>query len=119
MFLRRLRRLECRSKRPKTTTTTAWGKRMRPHLSLLLAICALVASATLVDVRADDPKYPDWKGQWLRVRVPGVTGQPGYDPTKQQGRPQQAPLTAEYQAVFEASLADQAAGGQGNDPTYN
>jgi len=28
------------------------------------------------------------------------------------------PLTPEYQTVFEASLADQAAGGQGNDPTY-
>jgi hypothetical protein len=34
------------------------------------------------------------------------------------GRGQQAPLTAEYQAVFEASLADQAAGGQGGDPRY-
>jgi hypothetical protein len=31
---------------------------------------------------------------------------------------QEAPLTAEYQAVFEANLADQAAGGQGTDPTY-
>ena len=31
---------------------------------------------------------------------------------------QEAPLTAEYQAIFEANLADQAAGGQGTDPTY-
>ena len=50
--------------------------------------------------------------------MPGVAGQPAYDQTKVQGRAQQAPLTPEYQAVFEASLADQALGGQGNDPTY-
>ena len=31
---------------------------------------------------------------------------------------QQAPLTPEYQTIFEANLADQAAGGQGTDPTY-
>ena len=34
------------------------------------------------------------------------------------GSAQQAPLTPEYQAVLEASIADQAAGGPGNDPTY-
>jgi hypothetical protein len=31
---------------------------------------------------------------------------------------QEAPLTPEYQAIHEASLADQAQGGQGDDPTY-
>jgi len=93
---------------------------MRSHPAPLLVICALLATGVTIEgARADAAKYPDWKGQWLRVRVPGVAGQPGYDPTKVQGRPQQAPPTAEYQAVFEASLADQAAGGQGNDPTYN
>jgi hypothetical protein len=40
-----------------------------------------------------------------------------WDITKPVGRGQQAPLTPEYQAIFEAGLADQAAGGQGNDPT--
>ena len=43
---------------------------------------------------------------------------PRYDPSKPSGRGQQAPLTPEYQANFEANLADQAAGGQGNDTTY-
>ena len=71
--------------------------------------CATAASAF------DDAKYPDWKGQWTRARVPGAVGQPSHDPTKPPGRGQQAPLTAEYQAIFEANLADQAAGGQGND----
>src|SRR6202030_4440232 len=63
-------------------------------------------------------KYPDLKGQWTRALVPGAVGQPPHDPSKPPGRGQQAPLTAEYQAVFEANLADQTAGGQGNDPTY-
>jgi hypothetical protein len=62
----------------------------------------------------DESRYPDWKGQWLRTD----TGIPRYDPSKPAGRGQQAPLTPEYQAVLEASLADQAAGGQGTDPTY-
>jgi hypothetical protein len=58
----------------------------------------------------DDSKYPDLSGQWLRTD----TGTPRYDPAKPAGRGQQAPLTPEYQAVLEASLADQANGGQGN-----
>jgi hypothetical protein len=60
----------------------------------------------------DESKYPDWSGQWRRTS--GIQ----WDPSKRIGRAQQPPLTTEYQAVFEASLADQAAGGQGNDPTY-
>src|ERR1700719_1228450 len=63
-------------------------------------------------------KYPDLKGQWTRVRVPGAVGQPPHDPSKPPGRGQQAPLTPEYQARFEANLADQAAGGQGTSDTY-
>src|SRR5260370_20782482 len=66
----------------------------------------------------DESKYPDWKGAWRRVAVPGVVGQPSYDPTKRGGRAQEAPLTPEYQAIFEANLKDQAAGGQGTDPNY-
>ena len=59
----------------------------------------------------DQTKYPDWSGQWRKP--PGIGNQ--WDPTKPPGRGQQAPLNAEYQAIFEASLADQAAGGQGAD----
>jgi hypothetical protein len=65
----------------------------------------------------DDAKYPNWKGQWSRVTVPGVGGQPAFDPTKPWGPGQQAPLTAEYQKVLEDSMADQAKGGLGNYPT--
>ena len=74
----------------------------------VVALCAAVASAQAFD----ELKYPDWTGQW-RLGPPTK-----WDPTKPPGRGQQAPLTAEYQAIFEANLADQAAGGQGTDPTY-
>jgi hypothetical protein len=77
-----------------------------------IAIAALVIS--IVPTRAfDDAKYPDLSGQWLRVSL-GMGGQPAFDPTKSWGLGQQAPLTAEYQAILEASIADQANGGQGN-----
>jgi hypothetical protein len=61
----------------------------------------------------DDANYPDWKGQWHRLPVPGIAGAASFDPTKQGGHAQQAPLTAEYQKIFEANLAEQAAGGHG------
>jgi hypothetical protein len=85
------------------------------------SIGALVLTAALLAPFAvahafDDAKYPDLHGQWTRAPVPGAVGQPTYDPGKSWGRGQQAPLTAEYQAIFETNLADQAAGGQGIVP---
>lgn len=62
----------------------------------------------------DDSKYPNLKGQWIRYIVPGLPGQPSFDQTKPWGFGQEAPLTPEYKAVLEASMADQAQGGQGN-----
>jgi len=62
----------------------------------------------------DDAKYPNLKGRWDRFIVPGLPGQPSFDQTKPWGFGQEAPLTPEYKAVLEASLADQAKGGQGN-----
>src|SRR5438270_14047275 len=84
--------------------------------SLIAAIAIVVAlCATTAEIRAwDDSKYPDLKGQW--VRAPG--GGARYDWSKPASRGQEAPLTSEYQAIYEATLADQAAGGQGGDPTY-
>src|ERR1700733_391515 len=85
----------------------------------LIGAIALAALAMRAGVAQawDDSKYPDWKGQWERFVVRGVPGQPSHDQTKPGGFGQQAPLTPEYQAVLEASLADQAAGGLGNFPT--
>jgi hypothetical protein len=65
----------------------------------------------------DDSKYPDLKGQWVRVGPSGFNGT-RFDPSKPPGRGQEAPLTAEYQAILEDNLADQALGGQGTTPTY-
>jgi len=87
----------------------------------LIGAFALAAALTMVvaDAQAlDETKYPDWKGAWRRIPVPGVTGQPAYDQTKRLGPAQQAPLTPEAQAIMAASMADQAKGGQGNYPTY-
>src|SRR6266550_3766887 len=41
-----------------------------------------------------------------------------FDSTKPPARGQQAPLTAEYQARFEANLAEVAKGGSGDDPVH-
>ena len=79
--------------------------------TLIAALCITVADAHAFD----ESKYPNWKGQWLRVG--GGQGAP-WDPTKPWGPGQQPPLTPQYQAIFEANLRDQAAGGQGTDPSY-
>lgn len=72
-------------------------------VALAAALLTTIASAQAFD----ETKYPDWKGQWVRI---GAGGQ--YDPTKPPGRGQQPPLTPEYQAVWEANLAEARAGGQ-------
>src|SRR3954465_1534195 len=84
---------------------------------VLAALAAAVAARLPSALAHDEAKYPDWKGQWSRAPVPGAVGQPPHDPARPFGRGQQAPLTAEYQANFEANLADLASGGTGNDAT--
>jgi hypothetical protein len=71
-------------------------------LSFLVTLATMSAAAAF-----DETKYPDLKGQWLRVGAPNWVG-PGQKP----------PLTPEYQVIFEANLADQAAGGHGTEPSY-
>ncbi len=78
-----------------------------------LAVATAVMAACPPAQAFDESKYPDFAGQWKRP--PGVANQ--WDITKPNGLPQQAPLTPEYQKIFEESIADQAEGGQGNDPT--
>jgi hypothetical protein len=73
---------------------------------VLAAAMMTAASGTRAD---DEAKYPDWKGAW--VRLDDVSGG-SFDPSKRPGRAQQPPLTAEYQAVWEANLAERAKGGQ-------
>jgi len=76
--------------------------------SIALAAAATAAALALAGSPTqafDESKYPDWKGQWDRTAAPRWA-----DPAK-------APLTAEYRAIFEENLKDQATGGQGTDPT--
>src|SRR5580704_17469101 len=95
------------------------------HLGFMRSFCLSVATATAVlggsnagAGAAEQAKYPDFEGHWARFVVPGVTGQPSFDQTKPWGLGQQAPLTPEYRAISEASLADQAKGGEGNYTTH-
>jgi len=55
--------------------------------------------------RPENSKYPELRGQWER------SGPVQWDASKPPARGQQAPLTAEYQAIYNAALAEQAAGG--------
>jgi hypothetical protein len=79
-----------------------------------MAVAAALAFAVADAAAFDETKYPDWSGQWVRPQ--GIATQ--WDQGKPSGLGQRAPLTPEYQAKLEASLADQAAGGQGLDTRY-
>ena len=81
----------------------------------ILPIVALLMSLGAVQA-FDASVYPDLSGQWSRSPVPGMTGEPGFDPGKPIGRAQQAPLKPEYQAKFEASLKEREAGVPGTWP---
>jgi hypothetical protein len=87
---------------------------------ILAATIALTTLALSAGAQAfDDTIYPNLKGQWTRFVVRGLGGQPSFDQTKPWAFGQEAPLTPEYKKVMEASLADQANGGQGNFPGYS
>jgi len=77
---------------------------------LKTALAGLLLVGVTLSASAENAKYPDWSGAWHR-RAGGT-----FDPDKPPGLAQQAPLNDEYQKVLEASVAAQAAGGQGNNP---
>jgi hypothetical protein len=78
--------------------------------SIVIAMAALMATVAQAQ---DLSKYPDLSGQWKK---PAGVGN-NFDFGKPAGRGQQAPLTPEYQAIFDANSADRAEGGLGGDPT--
>jgi hypothetical protein len=84
------------------------------HRSAIAA--AALAATLLMNVAGaqalDEAKYPDLRGQWT-----AIGGSVKFVPDKPRGLGQEAPLTPEYQAIFEANLRDVAEGGQGTDPT--
>lgn len=88
--------------------------RCRSSVGAVALAVAVLCMPTAAVWAFDDAMYPAITGQWTRSVVPGAVGQPPFDPTKPPGRGQQAPLTAEYQAKFEATLADRAFRGLGD-----
>jgi hypothetical protein len=92
-----------------------------PHPSSIWIAAQVVALLfTIGGAQAfDETKYPNLKGQWTRFIVRGVPGPPSFDQTKGNGLAQRAPLTPEYQKILEDSVADQRAGGQGNNTEHS
>jgi len=85
------------------------------NLGSLVAAALTATLSALTGAQAfDESKYPNWKGQWVQF---GGNQELSWDPTKPPGAGQQAPLTAEYQAIFEANVKRAAEGGSGVDPT--
>jgi hypothetical protein len=93
------------------------GMRMRDRrgLGVIVLVAALGAAtaASALEAANHDEKYPDIGGTWVR---PGAAQ---WDPTKPAGLRQQAPLTAEYQAIFENNLNIAKSGGQEYNPQVN
>jgi len=91
------------------------------RISALIGTAAFAAGMFLAIADAaahDESKYPDFNGQWRRASsVRSDLRGAAFDPTKPFGRAQKPPLTAEYQAIYEANLKDMEQGGQGIDPT--
>jgi hypothetical protein len=72
-------------------------------LAVLLAAVMHASAPPAAAQTADAKHYPDWRGAWSRVFVPGLKGNPSWDPTRSEGRAQEAPLTPEYRAMHEAA----------------
>ena len=88
----------------------------RPSIHAIAVVLAAALTMKAGGAAAADAKYPDWKGQWVPVKAAGVAAH-SLEPTKPAGPGQQAPLTGEYQKILQDSMAVQANGGLGNDPT--
>ena len=74
------------------------------YRSSVVAVAALMCLSMAAGAQ-DAKKYPAFEGMWDRGSPLG-----SWDPTKPPGRGQQAPLTPEYQAVYEANMAKDKAG---------
>src|SRR5438105_9986813 len=81
------------------------------NLAGAIALSAALLMTITGALAFDESKYPDFQGQWKR-KLGTVNS---WDESKRPGLPQDPPLTPEYRKLWEASMADQAAGGQGLD----
>jgi hypothetical protein len=76
------------------------------YLQTAMVVAAAFGAAATGALASEASRYPDIGGTGVR---PGAAQ---WDPTKPAGLKQQAPLTGEYQKVFENNLAITASGGQ-------
>ena len=81
---------------------------LRCTVGFMATAIVLISAPVAAQQPFDESKYAAFEGQWMRV---GPIER--YDQTKPPGRGQEAPLTPEYNAIFEANLADVAKGGFG------
>jgi hypothetical protein len=86
---------------------------MMLRVVLGLTAAAVIAGSAAAQQPFEENKYPNMAGQWQRVGALGV-----FDNSKPPGRGQQAPLTPEYQKIFEDNLAEVAQGKSGEDPVH-
>src|SRR5947209_9484644 len=78
----------------------------------VLAI-AIVLLTAVGSAQAEEKKYPNWKGEWTAA-VPRMPGQQlRFDPSKPYAKGQEAPLTEEYQRIYQANLKELELGRQG------
>src|ERR1700735_3203380 len=82
------------------------ARRLAAAAALLLSVAAAQVLSVGAAKACDESRYPDLKGQWDRVGAPRWADAAT------------APFTPEYRVIFEENLKDQAAGGQGTDPTF-
>ena len=103
-----------------TSEVNARRTTMMVRGSITAVAAALAAALTLTVGGARPPmrrSTPTGRASGRGSSSAGLPGQGSHDQTKPLGFGQQAPLTPEYQAVLEQSIADQAKGGLGNFPT--
>jgi hypothetical protein len=86
---------------------------LRSVMGSFALAAAVMAGPAAAQQPFDADKYPAIAGQWLRVGPLGV-----FDSTKPPARGQEPPLTPEYQARYDANLAEVAKGGSGDDPVH-
>jgi hypothetical protein len=84
------------------------------HLTPLVAVS--LAFGLAAPARAADDGT-DFRGAWARLARGGNSA--AWDPTRPAALGQQAPLTAEYQAILEANVRDRAGGGQEYNPALS
>jgi hypothetical protein len=85
----------------------------RSLLGLVAKSAVLLATLTAAQA-FDESKYPSWRGVWQQAEGGRNSS---WDPSKPAGAGQQAPVTPEYRAIYEASLKKEAEGGIEVDPT--